>query len=230
MNVTSLSQTVSQLTGSPLSKIHCYQLRLLQKSDASVLFGVVDVNRAYLRQWLPWLDETRTPNDSQAFIEQAQRSLRQNTGLILAIVRVKRLGIEVEALAPPIIPPKTIAVKKFGVGNTAGTSSEEADGAIAGLVSLDPIDWPSRTGYIGYWLAQNQQGQGIATQACKVLIDHAFSVLGLNRIVIACATENHRSRAIPERLGFEYDGRIRQAEQLSDRRVDHEVYVLLRDR
>src|SRR5215212_7167551 len=52
------------------------------------------------------------------------------------------------------------------------------------------------------WLGEEHQGKGLVTAACLALVDHAFGDLGLNRMVISCATENEKSCAIPERLGF----------------------------
>ncbi|MGD1856150.1 MAG: GNAT family N-acetyltransferase [Leptolyngbyaceae cyanobacterium] len=102
------------------------------------------------------------------------------------------------------------------------------DGSIVGVIGYNHIDWTNRIGHIGYWLAESHQGLGIMTTACRYLIDYSFATLVLNRIVICCATNNHRSRAIPERLGFYHEGRAREAEWLYNRFVDHEIYALLR--
>jgi ribosomal-protein-serine acetyltransferase len=59
------------------------------------------------------------------------------------------------------------------------------------------------------------------------LVDYAFNELGLNRLEIRCATENTKSRAIPQRLGFKQEGTIRQAEWLYDHYVDLVVYGIL---
>jgi ribosomal-protein-serine acetyltransferase len=42
-----------------------------------------------------------------------------------------------------------------------------------------------------------------------------------------CATENEKSCAVPERLGFRREGIERQAEWLYDHFVDHAVYSAL---
>jgi ribosomal-protein-serine acetyltransferase len=47
-------------------------------------------------------------------------------------------------------------------------------------------------------------------------------------VSIRCAIENGRSRAIPERLGFGFEGICRESEWLNDRFVDHAIYGLLR--
>ena len=100
--------------------------------------------------------------------------------------------------------------------------------SIVGTIGFNRIDRHNRLGYIGYWLAQSHQGQGIVTASCRSLINYAFTILNLNRVVITCATANDRSRAIPLRLGFSHEGIARDAEWLYDRYVDHDLYALLR--
>src|SRR5918997_1771233 len=101
------------------------------------------------------------------------------------------------------------------------------DGRLAGVVGYHGIDWENRGTTLGYWLGQEYQGKGLMTSACRALVDHALLELGLNRVGIACAVENRRSRAIPERLGFRNEGVQRQAEWLYDRFVDHALYAML---
>jgi len=101
------------------------------------------------------------------------------------------------------------------------------DGRIAGVVGYHRIDWANRHTSLGYWLAEAYQGRGFMSASCQVLVDHAFAALNLNRLAIACATGNTRSRAIPQRLGFAHDGTIRDAEWLYDHYIDHEIYSQL---
>jgi len=48
------------------------ELRLFEPWHAQVLFALVDANRAYLRVWLPCLDELRAVADAGALIAAAQ--------------------------------------------------------------------------------------------------------------------------------------------------------------
>jgi len=98
---------------------------------------------------------------------------------------------------------------------------------LAGVISYSAIDWQNRTTELGYWLGEEYQGKGLVTAACRALVEHAFLELGLNRVVISCATENKKSCAIPERLGFRREGVQRQAVWLYDRFVDHVTYAAL---
>ncbi len=98
---------------------------------------------------------------------------------------------------------------------------------LCGCVILNQVDWPHRSGDIGYWLIREEQGHGLVTRSCRALVDYCFEELQLHRIEIRVATENARSRSVPERLGFRLDGVLRQANRLHDRYVDLAVYSML---
>jgi ribosomal-protein-serine acetyltransferase len=118
-----------------------------------------------------------------------------------------------------------VAQREAGLGPTFGILRR---GALAGIVGYHRIDRVHRAGDIGYWLAERHQGHGVMTACCRFVVRYGFDTLDLNRIQIAAATENRRSRAIPERLGFKLEGILRQNENLYGTFVDHAVYSLLR--
>jgi ribosomal-protein-serine acetyltransferase len=45
-------------------------LRLFQPADAEPLFQIVESQRPYLREWLPWVDRTLSASDARSFITQ----------------------------------------------------------------------------------------------------------------------------------------------------------------
>ena len=102
-------------------------------------------------------------------------------------------------------------------------------GNLAGGVRYHEIDWSNRMTELGYWISRRFEGKGLVIKTCRVLIDYAFNELGLNRIVISCAAENQKSRAIPEKLGFVEEGIVRQAEWLHDHFIDLVIYGMLAD-
>lgn len=102
-----------------------------------------------------------------------------------------------------------------------------AEESHAGVIGFNEVDWEHRQAETGYWLAEDRQGRGLITRGAGELVRWAFDELGLNRVVIRVATENVRSRAVPERLGFSHEGTQREAERLYDRFVDLEMYGLL---
>jgi ribosomal-protein-serine acetyltransferase len=105
-----------------------------------------------------------------------------------------------------------------------------AGGALAGCAGFPGVDWVARATSVGYWLAEEHQGRGLMTRAVQALIDHAFGEWDLHRVEIRAAAGNRRSRAIPERLGFEQEGVLREAERVGDEYQDLIVYELLAPR
>jgi ribosomal-protein-serine acetyltransferase len=55
-------------------------LTMIARRDAEELFALTDANRAYLREWLPWLDATQTVDDTRNFIQAAIAQHARNEG------------------------------------------------------------------------------------------------------------------------------------------------------
>ena len=60
-------------------------LRQLSESDAAPLFTAIDRNRAYLRQWLPWLDTSKNHDDTLFFIRTTLEQYANNDGFAAGI-------------------------------------------------------------------------------------------------------------------------------------------------
>jgi ribosomal-protein-serine acetyltransferase len=101
------------------------------------------------------------------------------------------------------------------------------DDRIVGVAGFHGVDWGNRSTAIGYWLALSEQGRGTMTKAVRALVDHALGEWRLNRVEIRAASENRRSRAICERLGFREEATLRRAERVGERHLDVVVYSLL---
>jgi ribosomal-protein-serine acetyltransferase len=56
------------------------RLQTLEIEDAEILFRLVDANRLYLREWLPWVDANTTIEESKAFITSAKEQQELNLG------------------------------------------------------------------------------------------------------------------------------------------------------
>jgi ribosomal-protein-serine acetyltransferase len=166
------------------------ELRLLEECDAEAIFAVIDENRGHLREWLPWLNDAKSVEDTRNFIRSVLDQWARNDGFSAGIWY---------------------------------------HGQPVGAIGYHSIDWLNCSTSIGYWLSASHQGRGLMTKACRAMVEHAFSQLGLNRVEIRCATGNQKSRAIPERLGFTHEGISRQAEWLYDHFVDLAVYSMLAD-
>ena len=100
-------------------------------------------------------------------------------------------------------------------------------GRLAGAIGLHYLRRAEGETEIGYWLGAQFTGLGLMTDAVRALVGYAFSALGMERVVIRCASGNRRSRAVPERLGFTHAGPVSVEEAARERLVDGEVYALL---
>lgn len=78
-----------------------------------------------------------------------------------------------------------------------------------GSSGLHNIDWDVRKFEIGYWADTRLSGKGYMTEAIAGLTEFTFNELRANRVQIQCDSRNRKSRAIPERLGYELEGIIR---------------------
>jgi ribosomal-protein-serine acetyltransferase len=164
------------------------ELKLLSLDHTEQLFDLVHGNREHLREWLPWVDGTKTSTDTESFIKSALRQYETGNGPQYAIFY---------------------------------------EGLICGVCGFHQFDVANRIGGIGYWLSRAYVGKGIITSAVRSLVNTGCDEHKLNRIEIACATGNARSRAVPERLGFTFEGVLREREYLYGRYVDHALYSVL---
>ena len=101
-----------------------------------------------------------------------------------------------------------------------------AEGRIAGVVTLS-VDTANHSAAVGYWLDEAHEGQGLMTAAVARVVDHAFQSWRLNRVEIRAEVDNRPSRAVAERLGFQFEGVMRQAYRVGDRYSDDALYSLL---
>ena len=62
------------------------RLAIIQPHFAEALYTLVDQNRNYLREWLPWLDDTREPKNVEGFIESAVTQMADGRGLACLVV------------------------------------------------------------------------------------------------------------------------------------------------
>jgi len=72
-----------------------FHLRQTVPDDAEETFAMVDKNRAYLRQWMPWVDSVQSPNDSRGHLESLQKDPDASPEFVLVYHNkiIGRLGI-----------------------------------------------------------------------------------------------------------------------------------------
>lgn len=61
------------------------ELRLLEERHAATVFGLIHQDREYLREWLPFVDATRTEEDTMSFIKFSREQFAANEGFSAGI-------------------------------------------------------------------------------------------------------------------------------------------------
>lgn len=98
------------------------------------------------------------------------------------------------------------------------------DGNLAGLVSTHQIDWLNQRTSVGYWMGLDNVGRNFTTEATALLVTYLFDNLKLHRISIQAATGNEASNRVIRKLGFRWEGLMKENERLKDHFLDHNIY------
>jgi|SRR5947209_9882182 len=99
---------------------------------------------------------------------------------------------------------------------------------VLGGIGLGVVTWDVPAFEIGYWVRQVAEGHGYVGEATRLVTTFAFKTLKAQRVAIRCDARNARSRAIPERLGYVYEGCLRRSElDTADRPFDMLVFAMI---
>jgi len=105
---------------------------------------------------------------------------------------------------------------------------ETCSGRVVGTTTLASVDAANRRAEIGFALARDRWGQGLADEAVRLALGFAFSDLDLMRIEADVDPRNARSLARLERLGFEREGLLRERWRVGGGAQDSVMLGLLR--
>ncbi len=87
---------------------------------------------------------------------------------------------------------------------------------LLGGVDLVLRDGAAGIFYMGYWLRASAEGHGYMGAAVRLVTRFAFERVGAARVEITCDIRNVRSAAVAKRLGFLYEGALRNLYIASD--------------
>jgi RimJ/RimL family protein N-acetyltransferase len=106
----------------------------------------------------------------------------------------------------------------------------EVDGAFAGQCNFEWIDGFHRTAEVGIWVDSVKGRTGIGYTAAGMLIEHGFTVLGLERISAPVSVNNPAATGLVERLGMQCEGTMRNYMDVGGTRTDHNLWAITADR
>ena len=101
------------------------------------------------------------------------------------------------------------------------------DGELAGAVNLSGIvRGVFENAYLGYWVDGARGGRGVATEAVRLAVLHAFDEAGLHRVQAAVIPRNAASVRVLEKVGFRAEGLALRYLRIAGRWEDHRLFAL----
>jgi RimJ/RimL family protein N-acetyltransferase len=138
---------------------------------------------------------------------------------------------------PVPVPYRTADAQAFveaaAEGWALGTASEfavveRAGGTLVGMVGLHRGSVPGRAS-VGYWIAPQARGRGLATRAVRLVARWAFEDPTLERLELTTLVGNEASGRVALRSGFQREGILRRFASFRGQAVDAVIYAMIRD-
>lgn len=104
---------------------HGSTLRPVCKADAARIFALVDADREYLQEWLPWVKYVQSQADEEFFLGTCEHGQRRGTHVVFAICSAQ--------------------LARECAGKASGCDADN----IVGLISFNAIDTTRSMLYIG---------------------------------------------------------------------------------
>jgi RimJ/RimL family protein N-acetyltransferase len=98
---------------------------------------------------------------------------------------------------------------------------------VLGGGSLLGIDLEQLRAGVGYWLAPQARGRGVASRATRLMASWAFDRLGIARLELTCGPDNDASARLAMRCGFSREGVLRSHQPFKGGRRDTVMFGLL---
>jgi RimJ/RimL family protein N-acetyltransferase len=134
----------------------------------------------------------------------------------------------------PSSPPRGFAGRWIGRytkgwrdASCAGFAILDEAGTFLGFAAIVALDLSTRQGEIGYVVAREARGRGVAGRALRLVTDWAVDELQLERVELRIDVGNTASIRVAERVGYRRDGVLRSLHFKEDVRADVAVYSLV---
>ena len=104
------------------------------------------------------------------------------------------------------------------------------DGAIAGMIALnDVLRGALQLANVGYWVARQHNGRGLASAALAEVVEFAFGEAQLHRLEAGTQPDNVASQRVLERNGFTKFGYARKLLLVEGEWRDHVLFERVAD-
>lgn len=99
-------------------------------------------------------------------------------------------------------------------------------GVIVGRINLIVFGNDKKTAELGYRIGKNYTNLGYASEAVKNVLDKAFNIYGLNKIIAGTATDNFASKRVLLKNGFTFSKIIENDLQINNKWIHTEVFEI----
>ena len=136
----------------------------------------------------------------------------------------------------PFAPERTRELLTRKIGMTSWTAEgdwlgaaavERESGIVVGDVGMCWLSERDRTAEIGFIFDPRHQGKGFATEAARALVEWAFGIAGLHRIIGRTEARNTASNRVLEKLGMRLEGHFVENEWVKGEWQSELVYAIL---
>jgi ribosomal-protein-serine acetyltransferase len=103
-----------------------------------------------------------------------------------------------------------------------------SEGRYLGGCGINQISKANRFANLGYWVRASAMGQGVASEAVRLVADYAFRRTDLIRLEIVVAVGNLRSQRVAEKVGALREGVLRDRILLPSGPSDAVMFSLVR--
>jgi RimJ/RimL family protein N-acetyltransferase len=115
-------------------------------------------------------------------------------------------------------------------GDILNLAVERAEGGPAiGDLMLHYVSATHRQAEVGYIFHPEAQGQGLATEATRAIVDLAFSQLKVHRVYGQIDARNTASARVLERVGMRREAHLVENEWVKGEWTDEVIYAVLAD-
>ena len=106
----------------------------------------------------------------------------------------------------------------------------DIDGQAVGGIGIHPQnDIHRKNAELGYWLAEPFWGQGVISNAIKLIVDFAFETYAINRVFARPYGTNIASQKVLEKNNFVLEGKFDQVLIKDNLLLDELVYAIRRE-
>lgn len=119
-------------------------------------------------------------------------------------------------------------LRRIKMGKLLGFFVFTTDDDFVGVINLNSIRLdPFSSASLGYYADEKMAGNGYMKEATRLVLNHAFHKIGLNRIEVNIQPGNDASIALVKSVGFEREGFSKKFLQIGNEYKDHERWAFL---